>query len=150
PEADLQQRFHRRRRRVPHEPRLPVAFFDFGLDRAAALRGGGSFFARSRSASLPTHREAASAAAGSRPASPRASARSPPLRLPIPRSAQLTPFLTKLRSSEAAFSMSERHLRNAPSSAVLSRRATEASSANDARLPNSSARRDHCSILSRA
>ena len=42
------------------------------------------------------------------------------LRRPTRRSAQLTPFFTKLRSSLAARSMSVRHLTNSPSPIVLS------------------------------
>ena len=57
------------------------------------------------------------------------------------RSAQLTPFFTKFRSSVAARSMSAKLVRNRLSGAALSCRASAASSANAARFSNSGRRR---------
>src|SRR6266496_6568149 len=65
---------------------------------------------RSFSASLPTQRAAGSGDAERRRASVIAAACNRGLRLPTPRRPQVTPFLTKLRSSLAARSTSGWHL----------------------------------------
>ncbi len=66
-----------------------------------------------------------------------AAARSAGLRVPMRRRAQLTPFLTKLRSSSAASSIRRRPSRNGASPDILSCPARLASSAKAARFWNS-------------
>ena len=68
---------------------------------------------------------------------------------PMARSAQLTPFLTKLRSSRAAASISGRRARKSASSPRPCN-ASDASSAKAARRPNSSSSVAHSSTLAKA
>ena len=69
------------------------------------------------------------------------------LRDPTDRNAQLTPFFTKFRSSEAARAISGKQATNFRSWACLSCSATEASNANEARRTNSCCLGAHRLIL---
>jgi hypothetical protein len=99
---------------------------------------------------LPIQRAAAFGESDKRRATVTAAALSAALRRPMRRSAQLTPFLTKLRSSVAARSMSSSPSRKAASPVRLSCSAKQASSANAARLTNSSRRSCHSPTFAQA
>jgi hypothetical protein len=104
---------------------LRTAYRQAGRERTCGL-------ARTRNV-LPTCLPAASLDAERRCATTSAAAWSVELRVPIRRSAQLTPFITKWRSSRAALSMRASNSRNCASEATLSWPASEAISVKAAR-----------------